>query len=297
MGEGGIGAEETARRATGVLAAFVEGLRAGREGGQVPLPGDPPVPDASDDRPDEAVFLRACGARLGLCAGVPPAGRADGPQEDRPEVGGPATGGPAVETVEFACAAGVLMGLATRCDSVATQVESLAHAAPFTGAPLLAAAAGSAAAVSAGLDGASWPQRLALAAWAADEAPARGDYRPGPSMSARLTWACALAERAEADPVQVVGLLVGNSGVPQECVPAAFALAAVCDDADAARRSAARLGGQVDVIGALAGALLAAGFDPAGPTPGPADAPAAAEAGQTDSLRRLAAELTARRGV
>lgn len=275
MGEGGITTDETAQRAAGVLGAFLDGLDAGRPKPAAPPGSEPEAPAAPSgavlcDPAIGAAYLRACAARLDLCTEGPQGGDVD------------------VKSVEFAFVSGVLMGLAVRSDPLQSQVAAVAARVPFTAAPVLAAAAGTAAAVSSGLDGASWAQRIALAAWAADDAAGRGTYRPGPSMSARLTWACALAERAETDPVQVIGLLVGNSEVPQECAPAAFALATASGDVEAARRAAGELGGQTDVIGALAGALVAAGAMEA-------SAPAWIDTVEAACLQRLADELTARR--
>lgn len=164
-------------------------------------------------------------------------------------------------SVRTACDVGLLVGLAHPCDPIDELVAAvIAAVTPFDdGSGVAAAAAAVAAAVSAGVAESSIEQRLALAAWGADAAAERAAYRPGPRLSARLTWACALAGRAEADPVDVLALLVGNSDVPQECVPAAFAVAATSPDVRSAIHAALALGGQADVIAAVAGAVAAGG--------------------------------------
>lgn len=283
----------------------------GAPGSGVPVPG---LPVAGPD---------AGGTHDGLGAGVTDDGLDVGGPHSGPHDGlGAGDGGgdacrPADDARELACddacLAGLLVGLTHRSDPLDGLVEALLRAlapagradpggpaapdalatdppVPAVGADasLLATAAAVAAWVSAGLDGADQAQRLALAAWAAELGAAAGDYRPGPALSARLTWACAIAERAEADAVDVIGLLVGNSGVPQECVPAAFAVACVCADVEGAQHTAYRLGGAAATITALAGALVAVG---ARTTP---HLPAA---GPAQEWTGLAAALTARRGA
>ncbi len=207
----------------------------------------------------------------------------------------------AVETVRAtgAEAAGDAAG-GDRADHVAAVID-------------VAAAAAVAAGVSCGVDAAAPEQRLALSAWAADDAADRSSYRPGPQLSARLTWACALAERSEGDPVDVLALLVGNSAAPQECVPAGFALAATQPDVLATRDAALALGGQADVIAAVAGALragtavsadgarlpegAAAGVtDAGGPDAGGPDADGP-DGERADDLGALAADLLAHRAT
>lgn len=135
-----------------------------------------------------------------------------------------------------------------------------------------AAAAAVAAAVSAALDRTPWLQCLSLAISAADLAESSaGVYRAGASVGARLAWAHALATRAE-EPAAVVELLVGASEIPQEAVPAAFAMVGVQAASGAAQpmatlQSAAALGGRaglvVPVAGTVAGALAGVSAFPA----------------------------------
>lgn len=210
--------------------------------------------------------------------------------------------------VEDACLAGLLLGIAYPHDPLGEIVEraqgALSCAPRFedvrASAPLQATVAAVAAVVSSGLAGADWDQRVAFAAWAADEGGTAGSYRPGPRLSARLTWACALAARAEADPVDVLALLVGNSGLPQECVPAGLALAAVSPDVGAAQAGAFALGGATDVITALAGSLAAAGGPPGAPTAAGAAGGSGAGAGRAPDeacpWSGLVAHLLAHRG-
>ncbi len=314
--------EQSEWRVRATLAAFVEGMSAGRARiGLPPLQGEPPAaggaetaaPTAEIAAPDVARLLDVA-ARLGLTAS---------------STGSLSTSSLATTSdrsaVRDAVELGVIVGLAHPYDPMAGLVDAVlaaveriepgieiepgsegdGAAAGDAGAGLdVAAVAAVAAGVSCGIDAAAPEQRLALAAWAADDAAARSPYRPGPQLSARLTWACALAERSEGDPVDVLALLVGNSAAPQECVPAAFALAATHPDVPTTHRAACALGGRSDVVAAVAGAVRA-GSAPAAPTT-PAPTPegddpavgAAADARQaSEGLKGLAADLAARRAT
>lgn len=94
----------------------------------------------------------------------------------------------------------------------------------------LAGACAVAAGVGAGLLGARFDEAVGLALTAADGGERRGEPVPGPLLSARLSWAVALATRAKGDPVDALDMLVGAGSVVQEAVPAAFAVAALCWD-------------------------------------------------------------------
>lgn len=162
----------------------------------------------------------------------------------------------------------VATALAVRADPVEGLVKAVGERLVLEDRDRLtfAAAAAVAAAVSAALDKTPWSQCLSLAISAADLAESSaGVYRAGASVGARLAWAHALAARAE-EPAAVVELLVGASEIPQEAVPAAFAMVGVQAAAAsgtpqpmATLQSAAALGGRaglvVPVAGTMAGAL------------------------------------------
>jgi len=136
----------------------------------------------------------------------------------------------------------------------------------------LAGAAAVAAAVSAGVSGATVAEATALGIQAARLAAGRGHWVAGADVAARIEWATGLVTgRAQADgesggesggESEAAGLictLVGTSLATQESVPAAFAvLAAVPADPWRACRMAASLGGDSDTIAAMTGAIAGA---------------------------------------
>jgi ADP-ribosylglycohydrolase len=128
----------------------------------------------------------------------------------------------------------------------------------------LAGAAAVAAAVSAGVSGATVAEATALSIQAASMAARRGHWVAGADVAARIEWATALvAGHAQADgdaeATELIYTLVGTSLATQESVPAAFAvLAAVPDDPWRACRMAASLGGDSDTIAAMTGAIAGA---------------------------------------
>jgi len=124
----------------------------------------------------------------------------------------------------------------------------------------LAGAAAVAAAVSAGVSGATVAEATALGTDAARIAAGRGHWVAGADVAARIEWAAGLvAGRAEAEAAGLIYTLVGTSLATQESVPAAFAvLAAVPGDPWLAARLAASLGGDCDTIAAMAGAIAGA---------------------------------------
>jgi ADP-ribosylglycohydrolase len=121
----------------------------------------------------------------------------------------------------------------------------------------LAGAAAVAAAVSAGVSGASVPEATRVAVDAAALAAGRGHWVAAADVAARITWAIGLVAGHEVDAViGIVYSLVGTSLATQESVPAAFAvLAAAPDDPWLACRIGASLGGDCDTIAAIAGAI------------------------------------------
>jgi len=136
----------------------------------------------------------------------------------------------------------------------------------------LAGAAAVAAAVSAGVSGATVAEATALGIQAARLAAGRGHWVAGADVAARIEWAVGLvAGRAqagsqarsqaagEAEAAGLIYTLVGTSLATQESVPAAFAvLAAVPADPWRACRLAASLGGDCDTIAAMTGAIAGA---------------------------------------
>jgi ADP-ribosylglycohydrolase len=124
----------------------------------------------------------------------------------------------------------------------------------------LAGAAAVAAAVSAGIDGASVAEATGVGVAAARLAAARGHWIAGADVAARIRWAVDLAEDTPPDrAAELIGTLVGTSLATQESVPAAFAvLSAIPDDPWRACLLAASLGGDTDTIAAMAGAIAGA---------------------------------------
>ena len=190
--------------------------------------------------------------------------------------------------------------LSTLVDHVVT-ASSVTH---NTGVALAGAAA-VAAAVSAGVSGATVAEATTLGIQAARLAAGRGHWVAGADVAARIEWATGLVTgRAQADwesgwksggEAETAGLiytLVGTSLATQESVPAAFAvLAAVPADPWRACRMAASLGGDTDTIAAMTGAIAGACH---GAGSFPPEAIAAIDA-QGLGLAALAGELLALR--
>jgi ADP-ribosylglycohydrolase len=158
----------------------------------------------------------------------------------------------------------------------------------------LAGAAAVAAAVSAGVSGATVAEATTLGVQAARLAAGCGHWVAGADVAARIEWATGLvAGRAEAEAAGLICTLVGTSLATQESVPAAFAvLAAVPADPWRTCRLAASLGGDCDTIAAMAGAIAGACH---GAGSFPPEAIAVIDA-QGLGLGALAGELLALRG-
>jgi len=124
----------------------------------------------------------------------------------------------------------------------------------------LAGATAVAAAVSAGIEGATVPEAVRFAAGAAAAAARRGHWAAGADVASRITWAAGLvAGLGQGQAMDVVYRLVGTSLATQESVPAAFAMATVSpQDPWLACRIAASLGGDSDTIAAITGAICGA---------------------------------------
>jgi len=154
------------------------------------------------------------------------------------------------------------VGIATAAEPLPALVDRVQQASLVTHntSIALAGAAAVAAAVSAGIDGASIPAATGMAIAAARLGAERGHWTAGADVAARIDWAAGLV--AGAGPRQAADLiyqLVGTSLATQESVPAAFAvLSAVPDDPWRACLLAASVGGDCDTIAAMAGAIAGA---------------------------------------
>jgi ADP-ribosylglycohydrolase len=157
----------------------------------------------------------------------------------------------------------------------------------------LAGAAAVAAAVSAGVSGATVAEATALGIQAAGIAACRGHWVAGADVAARIEWATSLVAGQDQEfATNLIYRIVGTSLATQESVPAAFAvLAAVPADPWRACRMAASLGGDCDTIAAMTGAIAGACH---GAGSFPPEAIAAIDA-QGLGLAALAGELLALR--
>jgi ADP-ribosylglycohydrolase len=153
------------------------------------------------------------------------------------------------------------VGIATPSGDLRLLVDCVVEASRVTHntGVALAGAAAVAAAVSAGIDGASVPDAIALAVQAAALAAGRGHWVAAADVAARISWAVGLARQDPSHVLETVYTLVGTSLATQESVPAAFAvLAANPDDPWLTCRMAASVGGDCDTIAAMAGAVAGA---------------------------------------
>jgi ADP-ribosylglycohydrolase len=126
----------------------------------------------------------------------------------------------------------------------------------------LSGAAAVAAAVSAGVDGASVPEATAVAVRAAALASSHGHWIAAGDVGARIAWASDyVAGLPAVEAIDRIYRVVGTSVATQESVPAAFAALAVFpDDPWQACLLAASVGGDCDTIAAIAGAIAGACF-------------------------------------
>jgi ADP-ribosylglycohydrolase len=154
------------------------------------------------------------------------------------------------------------VGIAVSPDDLRALVDQVQEASRVTHntSVALAGAAAVAAAVSAGITGASVAEATDAAVSAARLAAERGHWVASADVAARIRWAAGLvAGRSANEAAQVIETLVGTSLATTESVPAAFAvLSAVPDDPWLACRLAASLGGDTDTIAAMAGAVSGA---------------------------------------
>lgn len=169
------------------------------------------------------------------------------------------------------------------------KVDALTHDTAIANA----GAAAVAAAVSAGVDGASLAEALRLGVEAATLGAGHGHFTGGARVDRRIAWALTFDDPAHVE--DDVADLVGTSVATQEAVPAAFALAnALGADPWATVVAAANVGGDSDTIAAMAGAIVGAVH---GASAFPPDARAAlAAANPTLDLAGLAGALLDLRG-
>ncbi|TAM69554.1 MAG: ADP-ribosylglycohydrolase family protein [Microbacteriaceae bacterium] len=124
----------------------------------------------------------------------------------------------------------------------------------------ISGAAAVAAAVSAGIDGASVTESIEVAIRAAALGRDRGHWIAGADVSRRIEWAASLTRRD--DPhgsLRDITELVGTSLATQESVPAVFGVLALFgDDPWKACCAAASLGGDTDTVAAMVGAIAGA---------------------------------------
>lgn len=158
------------------------------------------------------------------------------------------------------------VGIATEPEPVERLVDAVVAADLPTHDTGLAhgGAAAVAAAVSWGVAGGDARGALTRAVEAARLAARRGHHVAGADVARRIVWAVDLARstaehRGLPAALDVVDQLVGTSLATQEAVPAAFAVVALAPENPwRACGLAARLGGDSDTIGAMAGAVLGA---------------------------------------
>ncbi|WP_419758706.1 ADP-ribosylglycohydrolase family protein [Acidisoma sp.] len=159
----------------------------------------------------------------------------------------------------------------------------------------VAGASAVAAAVSAGIEGASLSEALSLAVEAARLGAQRGFYFAGGDVAARTEWALGLVRGCSEDAaLDLIYRLVGTGVATNEAVPAAIAICSVApEDPWRVCCLAASLGGDCDTVAAIAGAIMGACH---GAARFPADAAAALLAANPElRLEALAASLVALR--
>ncbi|GAB0118005.1 ADP-ribosylglycohydrolase family protein [Acidisoma sp. 7E03] len=159
----------------------------------------------------------------------------------------------------------------------------------------LAGAAAIAAAVSAGVAGATVEEALTLGIAGAEVGATRGFYFAGGDVAARSRWALDLVRgKSETEAIDLIYRLVGTGVATNEAVPAALAVCSLLP-ADPWRVAclAASLGGDCDTVAAMAGAIMGACH---GASAFPARAVACLQEANPDlALQGLAADLLALR--
>jgi ADP-ribosylglycohydrolase len=163
------------------------------------------------------------------------------------------------------------VGIAFTDDPIEALIDAVAQSSHVTHNTTIgiAGAAAVAAAVSAGIAGASLEEALGLAIEAARLGSRCGFYYAGADVAARIAWALDLVKgRKVEEALDLVYRLVGTGVATQEAVPAAIAICALTpNDPWLTCRLAASLGGDCDTVAAMAGAISGAchgseGFPP-----------------------------------
>jgi ADP-ribosylglycohydrolase len=157
------------------------------------------------------------------------------------------------------------VGITTRADDLDALVDAVQDACRVTHDTGLgiAGAAAVAAAVSAGIDGATRSEALDVAVAAARIGERRGHWVAGASIAARTTWARGFLPTVPDDErITTIDTMIGTSVASQESVVAALALVSLDLDPWETLCTAASLGGDTDTIAAMAGAVLGAVHGP-----------------------------------
>ena len=151
------------------------------------------------------------------------------------------------------------VGIAVSSTDLVTLVDRVVEASLVTHntGVAIAGASAVAAAISAGIDGASLADSIQFAIEAATLGAPRGSWVASASVARRIRWATELAHPNSPDESErEIYELIGTSLATQESVPAAFGiLASFPADPWAACLAAASLGGDSDTIAAMAGAI------------------------------------------
>ncbi len=189
-----------------------------------------------------------------------------GPSTKR-AVGAALDGVPVDEAGRFGTTNGASMraapiGIVVRSTDLDALVERVVEASSVTHntGVAIAGASAIAAAVSAGLDGATVRDSLPIAIRAAAIGRSRGYWVAAADVSRRIEWAIGLADARDPErSIDDIVELVGTSLATQESVPTAFAILALFpDDPWRAVLTAASVGGDTDTIAAMVGAVSGA---------------------------------------
>ncbi|NYE95968.1 ADP-ribosylglycohydrolase [Psychromicrobium silvestre] len=185
---------------------------------------------------------------------------------------------------------GIMMS-ATSLPSLVDRVVEASRVSHNTGVAIAAASA-VAAAVSAGIDGASVSEAIDLGLRAAELGANRGHWVAAASVPARIRLALDLAN-SSGSASQAIYELIGTSLASQESIPAAFGILALHrDEPWQACLTAASLGGDSDTIAAIVGAITGAVHGMAG---WPAEAVSLVKTVNSMELDGFAASLLALR--
>lgn len=163
------------------------------------------------------------------------------------------------------------IGIVAESDDIPTLVDRVIEASALTHNTgiALAGASAVAAAVSAGIDGATLDEAIACGLAAARVGEERGYWIAGASVSARIQFALTLADPTNPTAsLHRIRELIGTSLATQESVPAAFGILAVFEGAPwETCLAAAAGGGDSDTIAAMAGAIAGSLHGMSGFTP------------------------------